>query len=335
MGKSNYIFELNKYDPTLDYVKGVCILFVVLTHNLPDQNGILFSFWGSQAVPCFLLIQSFHAYKKGICMDSKIDLKKMFKRILSPYFKLSIITFFLLACYSRFSDYTVLQIVKMGIAGGGYGLGSYYIWIYLQFFLLLPLCRHLFIRFSGWKLLAIFIGLSSAMELLCSYIHPSAAIYRLLFFRYFFLIYLGYMLTVKKLCFTVGICCLNIISLLFIYLFRYSNFLFEPFFFDSDWKIFHWITYFYTASAFLYFLKKSFDWIPLYVLKVIQQMGKYSLEIFMCQMFVFLSFRINYLSFLENKYIESIVYIIITTIMSIFPVLFYFKKIKKNNYNVS
>ena len=63
-------FCLNKkgYDPFIDFVKGFCILSVVLTHSLPVwlQQHTLFSLWGGMAVPLFLMIQVFHAYKSWI-----------------------------------------------------------------------------------------------------------------------------------------------------------------------------------------------------------------------------------------------------------------------------
>ena len=54
------------YDPFIDYLKGVCIFLVVLTHFLPHTEYILFPLWGDQVVPLFLLIQVFHAYKHGV-----------------------------------------------------------------------------------------------------------------------------------------------------------------------------------------------------------------------------------------------------------------------------
>ena len=56
------------YDPFIDFVKGVCIVLVVLTHCLPDivQFYVLFPLWGRPAVPLFLIIQVLHTYKEGL-----------------------------------------------------------------------------------------------------------------------------------------------------------------------------------------------------------------------------------------------------------------------------
>lgn len=52
LGKSR-IFELNGYDPFLDYVKGICIFFVILAHNLPQQDLFFISFLGRSSGPLF------------------------------------------------------------------------------------------------------------------------------------------------------------------------------------------------------------------------------------------------------------------------------------------
>lgn len=65
----NRIIRLNRtgYDPFIDYLKWVAILFVVLPHALPMHKEIASCLWIDQAVPLFLMIQVFHAYKQRIC----------------------------------------------------------------------------------------------------------------------------------------------------------------------------------------------------------------------------------------------------------------------------
>lgn len=53
------------YDEYLDYLKGMSIIMVLINHgaqNIVDMA--LFPIWIYEAVPMFLLIQVFHAYKK-------------------------------------------------------------------------------------------------------------------------------------------------------------------------------------------------------------------------------------------------------------------------------
>lgn len=69
-----YVVPIKKvgYDPFIDYLKGISILFVVLLHCLPLQNYLLCSLWASQAVPIFLLIQVFHVVRGVIKINKSI-----------------------------------------------------------------------------------------------------------------------------------------------------------------------------------------------------------------------------------------------------------------------
>lgn len=94
------------YDPFIDYLKGVSILFVILAHCLPLQEYILFSLWGAQAVPLFLLVQVFHSYKKGVGYISvSYDLKKLFHRIFKPFLLLVVIQLLLLIFFPTKESY--------------------------------------------------------------------------------------------------------------------------------------------------------------------------------------------------------------------------------------
>ena len=73
------------YDLFIDFMKGLCIIWVVLTHSIPYewQQMIGFPFWGAQAVPMFLLIQSYHYFKHDELPS--INWSKLFKRIILPF----------------------------------------------------------------------------------------------------------------------------------------------------------------------------------------------------------------------------------------------------------
>lgn len=183
------------YEPFIDFLKGLSIIFVVLTHCIPFQEKILFSFWGGQAVPFFLLIQVFHYFKKG--NYNKVSWKKVLKRIILPFVTMLAISF---VCRMVLADDNNqrINIIKTTIINGGIGPGSYYIWIYLQFALLLPLFGKLITilekRISILQIFIIFALLSESLEIFCSIIDIPEKVYRLSFFRYLFLIPIGYQL---------------------------------------------------------------------------------------------------------------------------------------------
>lgn len=124
------------YDPFIDYLKGISIFFVILTHCLPKLDYMLFSLWGAQAVPLFLLIQVFHAYKTGLDKAIRVPhFMKLIDRIFKPFVILLLVEMFLLIVVLKNDP---LQIIKSAVSAGGIGPGSYYVWIYIQFVFVIP-----------------------------------------------------------------------------------------------------------------------------------------------------------------------------------------------------
>ena len=155
-------FKRNEYDPQIDYIKGICILFVIWTHCISrDELGyMLFPYWGDTAVPIFLLIQVFHYYKKeiNVRMPSAI---KLWKRILRPF----IIMIALMFLVQFFIYYNVTNgSFSPSLYWDKRGPGSYYIFIYLEFALIIPLFAPLFKKLSINWLFIIFILLSQLAE---------------------------------------------------------------------------------------------------------------------------------------------------------------------------
>lgn len=129
----------NGYDEFLDYLKGISIIMVLINHgaqNIVDMA--LFPIWIYEAVPMFLLIQVFHAYKRRTVQNPSI--KKIWERILRPFVYTQIV--FIAYCFYAFIkrgisiDEYFLDMIK----SGGNGQGAYFIWIYIQFAFLLPIC---------------------------------------------------------------------------------------------------------------------------------------------------------------------------------------------------
>lgn len=312
------------YDPFIDYLKGISIFFVVLTHCLPRLDAMLFSLWGAQAVPLFLLIQTFHAYKRGVDRAGKMpDLAKLFHRILKPFFVFLAVELFLLIVIF---DEDFFQTVKNTILAGGIGPGSYYVWIYVQFAFVIPLMALVINKLKSvigrGKICLLMIALSCLLELLCICTDIPEWLYRLLFFRYFFLIYLGYLWVEKGICLNGKTLLLSVVSIVSILLFTYTSINPEPFFFQTNWNISHWICYFYVAYLFVFFLKLGYGLLSEKLKSFICLMGKYSYEIFLLQMFVFAFFPSEMLSqVVENKYVFTFLTVLFTVTLSILPVL--------------
>ncbi len=78
-------FNKTGYDPFIDFLKAYSIICVVIAHILPAEfyKYILFQVWGDMQVPMFVLIQVFHAYKKGL--KPQLNWSILFKRICFPF----------------------------------------------------------------------------------------------------------------------------------------------------------------------------------------------------------------------------------------------------------
>lgn len=318
--------EFNKvgYDPQIDYIKGLCILFVIWTHCISrDELGyIYFPYWGDTAVPIFLLIQVFHYYKKGteFRMPSTF---KLWKRILLPF--IIMIALMFLTQFFIYYDVT----------GGAFspslywdkrGPGSYYIFIYLEFAYVIPLFAPLFKRLSTKWLFVIFVFLSQLIEFVTSITNCPDNIYRITFFRYTFLIFIGYLLAKKGL----ELNCLSIfgsiISMIFLYIFAYTRLDMEPVFCThlSLWPLCHWVCYIYIAYFFLVFLKFAYSKTSKCkgIKMSIMIIGNYSYEVYLFQIFYYSTISIfvwKALSIIDFYPLKEIIYIFLSTIICLIP----------------
>ena len=186
---NNIEFKKDEYDPLIDYIKGLCIIFVVMTHSMSrtELNNILFPFWGDTAVPFFLIIQAFHYYKKGFNVVMP-NIHKLWKRIIAPFIIMVALMF--LIQYFIYYDVTEGDFYPK-LYWDKRGPGSYYFFIYLEFSFIIPLIALLFKKLSWKWCLMVFVILSQLMEFVSCITQCPDDIYRILFIRFFFLIFLG------------------------------------------------------------------------------------------------------------------------------------------------
>ena len=283
--------KLNKWghEPLIDYLKAICIIMVVISHGTGEARDVLlYPFWIDQAVPIFLMIQVFHAYKRDTVNYPSFS--KLWSRIMKPFLAIQclMVVFYLIRYFLKNEDFTenMLLLVK----NGGHGPGSYYIWIYLQFSIILPLFTKLVKkRYAA----AYFIGCSIGIEIICSYIDMPDYIYRLLFLRFFFLVYVGYLWVKRGIVLNKINILLSIISITAIGLLYYGKSFgltgeYEPLVFTTDWTIFHWFSYFLPWSFLSFFICRSYKKVEgTKIGAILLLAGKRSFEIFLFQMLVF------------------------------------------------
>ena len=320
----NITFNKTTYDPQIDYIKGLCILFVIWTHcmNRGELRRILFPYWGDTAVPIFIIIQVFHYYKKGAGVRFP-SLPKLWKRILRPYIAMAALMF--LAQFFMYYNMTN-GTFSPTLYWEKRGPGSYYIFIYLEMAYVIPLFAPLFRKLSTKWLLIIFLILSQLVETVCSLTHCPDNIYRIIFPRYIFLIFLGYLLAEKGLKLNKPTIAAGIFSILFIYLFTYSRCDMEPIFCTNLvlWPLCHWICYIYIAYFFLAFLKYIYTKLTVFnhFISCIKNIGIYSYEIYLFQIFYYATISIyvnKAISVVDFYPAQRIIYIVISTIVCVLP----------------
>ena len=332
-------FKKTGYDPQIDYIKGLCILFVIWTHCIgrEELGYMLFPYWGDTAVPIFLLIQVFHYYKKGVSIRMPSFIK-LWKRILWPF--IIMIALMFLVQFFIYYD-TTEGTFSPSFYWARRGPGSYYIFVYLELAIVIPLFAPLFKKLSVKWIFIIFFVLSQLFELICSITQCPDNLYRITFFRYTFLIFIGYLLATKGLelnkLTTLG----GIISMVFLYLFAYAGINMEPLFCThlSIWPLCHWVCYIYISYFFLPFMMYTYRKLKRYsfITAYIEKIGKYSYEIYLLQIFYYATLSIyvgKTLSFIENYPIQRILFILFSTAICVIPMV-YFKSKKFDKKEIS
>ena len=309
-------FNKTGYDPFIDFLKAYAIIFVVVAHNFPSElwKYCLFQVWADMQVPMFILIQVFHAYKKGTA--PRIKWSSLLKRIVLPFVVIQAIILSLRLLFSSESPYNVLV---SSVIGGGYGPGSYYFWIYIQVAILLVWIWPLVKKLARIQLTCLFLFLSIGCEILFSVINLPDFVYRLLAIRYLFLIPLALVWIDKGVELNVKNVALSVVSIASVVFFSFSNLNLEPFFYQTGWATHRWICYFYLPILLTNVLWIVFNQVKRVdmISSAIKEVARCSYEIYLAQMLVFVVFPMSRLSFIQSSYIRLPIWMILTFAISI------------------
>ena len=202
----------------------------------------------------------------------------------------------------------------------------------MQFAIVLPLLAPLLLRMSIKRLAFVFVVVSMAIEFICNLMGMSMYLYRILFVRYFFIIYLGFILVQRGFVLNKMTVCLSVISILATLFFAYSSINLEPYFYTVRWKTCHWICYIYEVYILLFLIKISYRILDnklQFLSSFVCKMGKHSYAIFLFQM-VYFTFSDN---FRQILHIRWSVYIVCSVMICIMPVVFYYQLCEKRSTN--
>lgn len=314
--------------PYLDSIKGLSIIFVLLLHSLSRASlgFICASFHIGQAVPIFLTVTFYLSYLTMDRMEGNVGrwygrkrVAKMLKRVVLPF-----VVVLILQCIILIYLFDI-QWIKL-ITEGGYGPGSYYIWVYLQIWLLSPFVYKLL----KWRVLfgsLLVLGICVLLNIVCSEYCPGF-IWRISGVRYLFLSIIAWIwyqwsnVFIKhKYLFTV----LVIVS--FLYLLFFSNQNLTPIIYN-DWKDQNYPVYFWTLGLII-LIVKLVDIIPVKLNKVLIYLGQNSWEIFLVQMFI-IGFVKRTTLHIQNPTLAAVAYVIFCFVTSIGTVLIF--KLIQNHF---
>lgn len=307
-------FNTKGYDGFIDFIKAYAILCVLFGHTFsPILDKVAYGVWAGMQVPLFILVQSFHSYKKD---KATVNLAKILTRVVLPFVVFEAVTFCIAHFIGRVDRNTLIYSI---LTGWGYGPGSYYPWVYVQVALLLPLFLILLKRVDKITALVIFLIVCEGTEILFSVVDLPNHIYRLLAARYILLFYLGWLWVKGGVRINWITIVLSIISLCFILFFEYSTVDKEPWFINAGFRFHRWPCYFFVAygfTAMLHILWTKINQNGFFV-RIIKILAAASYEIFLMQMTVIYLFHRTMLGFITNGVLRYSVWLLIVWTVSI------------------
>ena len=313
---STYIDRTRKHN--LDFIKGLSILFVIITHyswNINQRLSMLFPFWIDMAVPMFMIISGYLfalSYQKKGCVTviKCFRINEILKRVIRftvPYLMMTLIEQLSLLLY--FDKPIRIKDIVRTVASGGVGPGSYYYPILLQFIIIMPLIFFLIYKFDYKGLLGC-VSANLFFEIVKSGLFISEGAYRLLIFRYITVIAFGCYFAIGKNQLKAGLK----LSMLFfgvIYIIVFQYFGYTPFFMK------YWTGTSMFACMYIIPIVSLLIRCDRIKLAPIELLGRASYNIFLSQMVFYAFFADLIYSVLNNMFLQLLISILICVLSGV------------------
>lgn len=319
----------------LDYLKGIAILSVIFMHSVDRDYlySIYQELWVGQAVPIFLTITFFLAFRKLSKSSnpirtwfSKEHVKKTCQRIFPPFLAVTILQICILLLCGR------NDLIMNMLYGGGYGPGKYYIWVYIQLWIIAPFLYVILNRNNRWLGVLFVLLICVILNVICSILDVES--YGYIFWadlcvRYVFLSAIAFILLHKEDFNKFWLLIFAVFSVVYLEKFRFIDF--EPWVYaPRSWSTQNYPAFFYTLLV-IVVLMRIHEWICSKCnLKFIYWLGKNSWEIFLFQMAIIGFARSVNMHGDNHNWCHVIVNLLIAYSLSILPVLF-LRKIEKKS----
>ncbi|SDB54384.1 Peptidoglycan/LPS O-acetylase OafA/YrhL, contains acyltransferase and SGNH-hydrolase domains [Pseudobutyrivibrio sp. YE44] len=301
---------MNKRNETLDIIKGICILMIIITH-FPLEDGenlkFLYPFWIDMAVPMFMVITGYvytlsYDKKKVESWQAAYSVSLLLDRFIRYTIPFAILFVPEVIFQKLVGNVTSVGDVVSGFAKGGYGPGGYYFPVMIQLVLIFPVIYFVVKKFDFIGLILCW-GLNFVFELIQKFFNMPESVYRLLMFRYIFVVAFGCFLAIGKkqvkMWFWIA---LGVLSFVFIVVTRYG--FYEP------RIIRYWTGTSMMAVMFVFpFMAWAFG--KLFNCSVLAKLGLASYNIFLFQKLYYCVPVWNYVTFVDNRLVQLLVNIVI------------------------
>ena len=320
---------MSKRNGFLDIVKGAATVMVLITHyNWSDKwrLNLLFPYWVSMAVPLFMIITGYLSAasleRSGVkTLRAAYELKPLFKKIARytlPFLYMYIVEIIIRSLSGNMpSPLSVLVY----FFGGGFGeYGTYYFPVLIQITLIFPLIFFVVRSNKKWGLLVCFV-LNLGLEIIKNVVDMSGGVYRLLAFRYIFVVaagcYIYFYGNTAKYYRRVLACA---VGALYIWLVNYTSY--EPKIFIF-WTATTMLTTFFVAPVFAYFVEGK----PLHCAPL-ELIGRACYHIFLAQIIFYNYVAPHIYRAVESKALELLLCLTISLVMGL-GYYYIYNKIKK------
>lgn len=314
---------------SIDVVKGICILFVIITHyswSSGDRLSLLFPYWIDMAVPIFMIISGY-VTAQSMVRNKISSLKEAYSadRIIKSFIRFTVpyiiaLGVELLGIYiinaNTDASIAVGNIPKI-ILTGGIGKGSYYYPIMIQFIFVFPVIYKL-ISDSPRRGLAICFAANLAFEVLKTAYDMNDKCYRLLVFRYILLIAIGVFISLCKVERKILLILAPIVGFCSIFVISYTGY--KPYIF-TYWSGTSMLACLWVVPLAYFLLTGKPREKAAWPLRPLSLLGKASYDIFFVQMVYYLLMERFIKGLFENVYFVLAANILICTLVG---VAFYF-----------
>lgn len=320
----NYLLTMNtnhfmtKRSHCIDFLKGICIVFVVLTHYAwteLQRLQLFFPFWIDMAVPVFMILSGFvfakSFQKNGIhTLRQGYQIKTIIKRIIRftvPYLMIFVVEQICITVVQH-QSFSIWAAARALITGG-YGPGSYYYPVLIQFIFIIPIVYLLIEKFDYKGLLGC-IAFNLLFEIMKAPLLIHEELYRLLIFRYVTVIAFGCYFAIgkKKLNLATNFI-LTAVGIVYIIVYKYIAVTPIIMVYWTGTSMIACMLVVPISDKLIHFDKLKF--------KPIELLGKASYNIFLVQMAYYGLFANYVYSVIHNSFMQIIASLIICVVLGI------------------